>query len=104
MPVKNVTTAGTRVQLTTTRSLCARLTLQWKPANTSTTSIYVGFPGGQGVGNLVSSTVYDLVLNSGNTSVTIGMGQTYGNSIDPTGIWLDSSASGEGVTWFAEFI
>lgn len=105
MPVKNVTTSGTAERLTSTSALpsgskCWRLTIQWKPANTSTTKIYIGYTKPHGVGSTVSSTVYDAVLTSSVVALTLE--SNCGNGIDISGIYLDSSASGEGVSYLAE--
>lgn len=101
MPVKTVTTAATRVALATTTFKVARLTIQRQAANTGT--IFVGFPVDLlGSGNTVSSTVYDCYLDANNPSVTYGMGDTEGNTIDLTAVWLDASVSGEGVAYFVE--
>ena len=100
MPWKSVTTAGTRVQLSTTRKIVSALTLQWRPANTG--SIYVGFPGTDNTGAAVASTAYDCILNTGNQSVTLGMTRGVVLMVDLSEVWLDSSVSGEGVAYFVE--
>jgi hypothetical protein len=91
---KDVATAGTELPLTTARTMCARLTIQAKPGNTG--NIYVGF-------GTVTSTSYGVVLTSGE-SLTLGMGETAGNSIDVSKVVIDSSVNGEGVTYLGEHI
>lgn len=107
MPIKNVTTAGTAVALVVptgnklpTTHACHRLTLQWKPTNTSTTKIYVGYQLPHGVSSSVSSTVYDAVLT--NAVIGLTLQSKCGNEIDLASIWIDSSANGEGVSYIAE--
>lgn len=108
MPIVNVTTSGTAVQLvsatnvkTPTARRCARLTLQWKPANTATTKIYIGIQKPHGVSSAVSSTNYDIVLTSAIVGYTLE-DECGENSIDLGSIYIDSSANGEGVSYAAE--
>jgi hypothetical protein len=89
---KDVTTAGTEVALTATRTMCARLTIQAKPANTG--YIYVGF-------GTVASDNYGVRLSAGD-SFTFGMGQTGGNVLNVGAVVIDSSVNGEGVTYLGE--
>jgi hypothetical protein len=89
---KDVTTAGTEVALSATRTMCLRITIQAKPANTG--YIYVG------VGT-VTSTNYGVRLGAGD-SFTIGMGETRGHPNDLSTVVIDSSVNGEGVTYFGE--
>lgn len=104
MPLKTVTTAGTRVQLTTTATPASRITLQYL-GNTAGSTVYVGVGvNAVNTGSAVASTAYDLFLNAANPSATIGMGETNANSVDANNVWLDASANGEGVAWFVEQI
>lgn len=91
---KDVATAGTELPLSTARAMCARLTIQAKPANTG--YIYVGF-------GTVASDNYGVRLAAGD-SFTFGMGQTFGNSLNVAAVVIDSSVNGEGVTYIAEQI
>lgn len=102
MPWKTVTTAGTRVQLSTTRKHCARLTIQWRPDNVAGTSIYLGLPGADNTGDAVASNAYDCILTQNSPSVTIGDGSKGTTKIDISEVWLDSSANDEGVAYFIE--
>lgn len=86
---KTVTTAGTRVQLTTNTVKTPSISIQALRGNTNV--VYVG-------NNSVSSTTHFISLAAGGT-VVIGAEQ-YGwgaAQIDPSKIWLDSAVSGEGV-------
>ena len=105
MPITNVTTAGTRVQLTTSSAPAARITVQRKAANTQ--KIYIGIAGNSGginTGASVSSSAYDAYLDASNPSLTVGLGETMGNVYDAQNIWIDSDVNGEGVAWFVENI
>jgi hypothetical protein len=104
MPLKTVTTAGTRVQLSTTSKRAARITLQRLAANTGT--IYVGLVNAMAgnTGASVASSAYDAYLDASNPSITFGMGETGGNPIDANMIYLDTSVNGEGVAYFLEAI
>lgn len=103
MPLKTVTAAATRVQLTTTSTAAARVTLQRIATNTG--KIYIGYAGmGLNSGALVSSTVYDCYLDASNPSVTFGEGETGHNTVDAQNIWLDADTNGEGVAFFLEQI
>lgn len=101
MPIKNVTTSGTEVALTSTRSPCHRITIRAKSGNTGV--IYVGWPAGvfSGSGSSVSTTVYDAFLAAGE-AVTWGGGDAKGNDIAAGDVYLDASVSGEGVAFFLE--
>lgn len=104
MPLKTVTTAGTRVQLTTTQTPAARITLQYL-GNTAGSTVYVGVgTNGVNTGAAVASNAYDAFLNAANPSLTLGMGETGGDTADANNVWLDASANGEGVAWFVEQI
>lgn len=100
MPVKNVTTAGTRVTLASAKTLGSRLTIQRRSANTGT--IFVGIPGIGNTGAAVSSSAYDCYLDASNPSVTVGLGETKGNSIDASLVYIDAGTNGDGVAWFVE--
>lgn len=97
---KTVATAGTQVPLVATTETapsalyCARLTLFALPGNTN--KIYVGDSG-------VSSSAYGVRLDPGG-SFTIGMGETRGNSINLSHVYIDSDTNGEGVMFYAEQI
>lgn len=103
MPVTTITTAGTRVQVSTTVQFGARLTLQWVGV-TATSKVFVGVPGKLNSAALVSATVYDCFLNAANPSVTIGIGETLKSGLVIHAFWLDSDTNGEKVAWFVEDI
>jgi Flp pilus assembly protein CpaB len=93
---KNVTTAGTDEVLLAAQDLpvgrvVKRLTIQAKPGNTG--SIYVGV-------GAASSSDYGIVLQA-RDSVSFGIGDST-SDVDLCRIWLDSSVSGEGVTYIGE--
>jgi hypothetical protein len=69
-----------------------------------TGKIYIGLVGIGNTGASVTSAAYDCFLDSSNTSVTIGLGETKGDSADPSRVWLDSSVNGEGVSYLLESI
>ena len=102
MPIKNVTTAGAAVALVSAAASGARVTLQRRSTNTG--KIYIGFPGPQNTGSSVSSSVYDAYLDSSCPSVTVGMGETGGDTFPVHGIYLDADTNGEGVAFFVEEI
>lgn len=89
-----LTTAGTRqafasVGSTPTVQFCNRLTIVWL----SGTNVYIGAPGPAGRGATVSSTVYNVVLNSSNVSFTLGpIGDS--NNINLADTWWDSDTNG----------
>lgn len=94
---KSVTTAGTRVRLVAENDnpvarLCARVTITANSANTN--PVFVGDAA-------VSSTAFGARL-AADKSFTIGLGETGGNSVDLTTIYLDATTNGEGVKFFAE--
>lgn len=97
---KSVTTAGTRVPLVATTvtapgSLyCARLTIEANAGNTN--KVYVG-------DSNVSSTAYGVSLNPGQT-YTLGMGETRGNPINLSHVYLDADTNSNGVKFYAEQI
>jgi hypothetical protein len=88
---KNVTTAGTRVQLTTTDTITSSVIIQAKNSNTGT--IYVG-------DSTVSST-QGLELSPGESIAFTGDNRNEGQADELvlSDIWLDSSVNGEGVQW-----
>lgn len=86
---KTVTTAGTRVQLTTNTVKTPAISIQALRGNTNV--VYVG-------NSTVSSTTHFISLAAGGTVVLDA--EQYGLAgahVDPSGIWLDSAVSGEGV-------
>lgn len=102
MPVKTITTAGTRVQLNTATSPALKygktLTIERDPAN-SGAYVFVGFQLPNGVGNTVSSTVFDAKLSAAVPSVSFGVGNE-GDYVDSSLVWLDASTNGDKVSWF----
>ena len=100
MPWKTVTTAGTAVQLSTTRKIVNGLSIQWRPANTG--SIYLGFPGTDNTGSGVLSTAYDCILDSTTRAVTFGGANKGRLEIDLSEVWVNSSVNSEGVAYFVE--
>lgn len=113
MPIKNVTTAGTPEALVTVTAtgggalsgipsthLCNAVTLEYKPANTG--KIYVGLPVPLGRGSAVSSTNYDVYLDSTISSYTIGLADGALNSVDLANVYLDVQTNGEGISYAPE--
>lgn len=106
MAIRNVAVGGTALPLIVAGQnlqaghLCARVTLQRKPANTG--KIYIGLPGTNNTGSAVTSTAYDIYLDASNPSYTVGMGQTNGNGTDLSSIWINADNSGEGVSFAVE--
>lgn len=99
MPIVTVATSGTEVPLVAATALpvdrlCARVSLEWLAANTG--SIFVGLPKPLGVGSGVTTTNYDVVLNSTNNSYTIGLGNEC-NTVDLTTVFIDAGTSGDSV-------
>ena len=86
---KTVTTAGTRVQLTTAKILVPMVVIQALSGNTN--PVFVGSTN-------VSSTLYFVRLAATNsvsiTALTAGSGVTM---VDLSSIWLDATTSAEGV-------
>jgi hypothetical protein len=79
--IRNVTTAGTRVQLTTTSTPILSVVIKARSGITGT--IYVG-------NNAVAST----------NGFAIAVGESVSIEIDDLSkVWIDSSVSGEGVTY-----
>lgn len=97
---KTIAAAGTQEPLVATsvtlptERFCARVTITAKPANTG--YVYVGESD-------VSSTVFAFRL-AASESVTLGMGETRGNSIDLATVYIDTSVNDEGVDFYAEQI
>ena len=85
---KTVTTAGTRVQLSSTQVLAVNVSIQAKAANTGV--IYVG-------GATISSS-RGVALAAGDTLALLPMARQ-NEYYDLQSIWLDASVNGEGVTY-----
>jgi len=85
---KAVTTAGTRVQLSSTQILVVSLSIQASSSNTGV--IYVGGP-------TISST-RGVALSAGDTLALLPMARQ-NEYYDLRSIWLDASVSAEGVTY-----
>lgn len=83
--IKNVTTAGTSVQLSATTVPCSEVTVVAKQNNTG--SIFVG------ADNTVSSTNYGVELKA-------GQGFTFPVT-DVNKLWINASVSGEGASYNA---
>lgn len=87
---KTVTTAGTRVQITTgSPTPCRSVTFQANSANTG--AIFIG-------DSSVSSTVYGVRLAAG-SSYSIG-NDLNDNKLDLSTFWVDSSVNAEGLSIF----
>lgn len=106
MPIKRIGAAGTRERIvaasTPANVQIARLTIQWLAANAG--SVYLGFPGPNNAGAIVSSTVYDCILNATTPSVTVGLGETKGNATSLSDVWWDADNDNEGFSYFVEQI
>lgn len=88
---KNVTTAGTPVALTSTRTLARYVTIQAKSTNTG--SICVGSS------SVSCSSLNGVVLNSGNSIAYFAQGEPKAvNSYDLSKIFINSTVNGEGVS------
>ena len=88
---KTVTTAGAKVQLSTTSVLVKSIMIQANPGNSG--DIYVG-------DSSVSSSVYGAVVTA-NNSLSLeppsnGTAETY--ELDLQDFWIDSSVNGEGIS------
>jgi len=94
MAVLTLTAAGTRQAFVTpttnlpTEFACQRCTIEW----ISGTNIYIGLPKPLGKANAVSSTVYDVTLNSTDRSFTIA-GDPENNTVYLPNVWWDSDTS-----------
>lgn len=96
MPVLTLTTAGTRQAFVTptagadlpTEFACSRCTVEL----ISGTNVYLGLQKPLGKANTVSSTVYDVVLNSTTPSFTIS-GDPERNTVYLPNVWWDSDTS-----------
>jgi len=98
--VVNVTTSGTPVQLTTTKTLCMVLFIQAKHGNT-----------GRIVGGNDNTVRADLsagspgfIIGAPTSSTATPPSVTMSHSskpfvFDASGIWIDATASGDGVIW-----
>lgn len=87
---KTVTTAGTRVQLTSTALTAPSVYIEAKTANTGV--IYVG-------NVAVASTTYMASLAAGKGIAINGVAGGTGGEIALNAIYLDSSVNGEGAMW-----
>lgn len=89
---KTVTTAGTRVQLTTSALLAPSFYIE--ALGTNTGFIYVG-------DSSVSSTLYMARLSAGQGFSLSGVseGRGIGGEISLSTIWIDSSVNGEKALW-----
>ena len=85
--IKTVTTAGTRVQLSSTWAQCTEVALTALQANTGVIAI--------GDNNVVA-------LAGSERGMTINAAQTeYVHNINLSSIYIDSTVNGEGVSWVA---
>lgn len=88
---RNVTTAGTPVQLSATRILARSLTIQAKTANTGNICV-----GGLSTTSCGSSNGIVLAAGAALSYVAVGEAKT-SNYYDLSAIYLDSTQNGEGV-------